>query len=111
MLDKGGDTLLLLKSKNSKKHYHYRSSLCRLDANDPQDFTYFQDYLTRLKYGYEGEHRVDREWFEMPYLNEHYLFFNYEIENEFGFSHQVDTILLTKHFLLNFGSEKYFWPS
>lgn len=99
MLDKGGDTLLLLDRKTPKSIIIIEALLRRLDAND-RDFTYFQDYLTRLKYGYEGEHRVDREWFEMPYLNEHYLFFNYEIENEFGFSHQVDTVLLTKHFLL-----------
>jgi len=91
--------LLLLDRKTPNSILILEALLRRLDAND-RDFSYFQDYLTRLKFGHEGEHRVDREWFEMPYLNEHYLLFNYEIENEFGFSHQIDTLLLTKHFLL-----------
>ncbi len=91
--------MLLLDRKTPKSILILEALLRRLDSND-RDFSYFQDYLTRLKFGHEGEHRVDREWFEMPYLNEHFLFFNYEIENELGFSHQIDTLLLTKHFLL-----------
>lgn len=91
--------MLFLDRKTPKSILILEALLRRLDLND-RDFPYFQEYLSRLKVGHEGEHRVDREWFEMPYLNEHYLFFNYEIENEFGFSHQIDTLLLTKHFLL-----------
>lgn len=91
--------MLLLDRKTPKSILLHEALLRRLDPND-KDFSYFQDSFTRLKVGHEGEFRVDREWFEMPYLNEHFLLFNYEIENEFGFSHQIDTLLLTKHFLL-----------
>lgn len=91
--------MLILDRKTPKSILLHEALLRRLDPND-KDYTYFQDSLTRLKVGYEGENRVDREWVEMPYLNEHYLLLNYEIENEFGFPHQIDTILLTKHFVL-----------
>lgn len=91
--------MLLLDRKTPKSMMIVEALLRRLDPND-KDFSYFQDYLMRLKIGYEGEHRVDREWFEMPYLKEHYLLLNYEVENEFGFPQQIDTLLLTKHFLL-----------
>lgn len=85
--------------KTPKSIHTIEALLRRLDPND-KDYVYFQEMLARLKSGYEGEHKVDREWFEMPYLEDHYLLFNYEIENEFGFTHQVDTLLLTKSFLL-----------
>lgn len=91
--------MLLLDRKTPNSVKIIEALLRRLDSND-KDFTYFQDYLTRLKVGHEGEHRVDREWFEMPYLEQHFLLLNYEVENEFGFTHQVDTLLLTRHFLL-----------
>lgn len=91
--------MIILERHTPKSILLHEALLRRLDPND-KDYTYFQDSLTRLKVGYEGENRVDRQWFEMPYLHEHYLLFNYEIENEFGFPHQIDTILLTKHFLL-----------
>lgn len=95
----GGVKLILLDRKTPNSILLIEALLRRLDPMDA-DFVYFKDMLMRLKFGYEGEQRVDREWFEMPYLNEHYLFLNYEVHNEFGFSHQIDTLLLTKNFLL-----------
>lgn len=91
--------MILLDRKTPKSILLMEALLRRLDPND-SDISYFKDSLVRLKFGYEGEQRVDREWFEMPYLAEHYLLMNYEVQNEFGFSHQIDTLLLTKNFLL-----------
>lgn len=91
--------MLLLDRKTPKSILTFEALLRRLDSKD-KDYQYLQDALRKLQYGYEGEQRVDREWIEMPDLEEHYLLFNYEIENEFGFTHQVDTILLTKNFIL-----------
>lgn len=91
--------LILLNRKTPNSILTVEALLRRLEPND-FDYPYFQDMLKRLKSGYEGEHRVDREWIEMPYLDEHYLLLNYEFENEFGHTHQIDTLLLTKNFLL-----------
>lgn len=69
----------------------------RLDPND-SDYSYFKESYHRQVAGFEGEKWVDREWFDMPNLGSHYLLFNYEFENEFGFPHQIDTLLLLQSF-------------
>lgn len=91
--------MILLERRTPKSILLHKALLKRLDPRD-KDYTYIQDSLQLLEAGYDGETHVDREWMEMPYLNEHFLLFNYETENEFGFSHQMDTLLLTKHFVL-----------
>lgn len=73
--------------------------LRRLPQEDPE-YEYFQNLYKRVKLGYEGELRVDREWREIDILSEYYLLHNFESENEQGHSHQIDTIFLCQHFLL-----------
>lgn len=68
--------------------------------NSDEYYTYFLDLSNRLQAGFEGEQRVDREWSEINSLGKHSLLFNYEFENEFGSSHQIDTLLITSSFLL-----------
>lgn len=99
IFSKGGISLLLLERKTPNSILRLEALLRRLDPDD-KDYVYFQDALSKLQFGYEGEQRVDREWIEMSYLEDHYLLFNYEVENEFGLTHQIDTLLLTRNFLL-----------
>lgn len=75
-------------------------SLMRRLAPTDSDYSYFKESYHRQVAGFEGEKFVDREWFDMPNLGSHYLLFNYEFENKFGFPHQIDTLFLTTKFLL-----------
>lgn len=70
--------------------------LRRLNPED-EDFSYFQDIFSRMKFGLEGESRVDREWREMAFFHEkpHYLLFNFEAESEQRFVEMFDTVLWT----------------
>lgn len=91
--------MILLDRKTPRKILTLEALLRRLDPND-SNYSFFQESLVRLKYGYDGEQRVDREWIEMPYLGEHFLLFNCEFESEFNTPHQIDTLLFTKNFVL-----------
>jgi len=91
--------LLLLERTRSNKLVMLEALLRRLDASD-QDYLYFKENYNRQLAGFEGEKWVDREWFDMPDLGSHYLLFNYEFENEFGYPHQIDTLLLNPKFML-----------
>lgn len=95
----GGVNLIVLEREAPRNLLLFYALLRRLDSSDP-DFAYYKDLSTRLKVGFTGEQRVDREWTEMLSLGKHYLFLNYELLNDFGIPHQIDTLLLTSHFLL-----------
>lgn len=91
--------MILLERKAPRSIEKLETLLRRLPPSD-DDFTFFNDKLHRIKIGYEGEKKVDREWYEMPYLGKHYLLFNFETVNEFDSTHQMDTVLLTARFLI-----------
>ncbi|MFF5993420.1 nuclease-related domain-containing protein [Lysinibacillus sp. KU-BSD001] len=50
--------------------------------------------------GFKGEVRADQFWLDLQLEISHFLLHGYETENRQGFSHQIDTVLLTKHFVL-----------
>nr|WP_106780878.1 nuclease-related domain-containing protein [Lysinibacillus timonensis] len=91
--------MLLLERVESSSLKLANTMLRRLHKSD-ECYTYFLDLSNRLQAGFEGEQRVDREWTEITDLGTHFLLFNYEFENEFGSSHQIDTLLITSSFLL-----------
>ncbi|RUL47217.1 NERD domain-containing protein [Lysinibacillus antri] len=99
MLFNGGEKLILLKRDPPKKLLLANALLRRLDPNH-ELFSYYTNLSNRLQAGFQGEKRVDRHWLEITNLDKHYLLFNYECFNEFGFPHQIDTLLLTSKFLL-----------
>ena len=57
-----------------------------------------QEKYIRLRTGFAGERRVDREWKEVnvPRI----LLHDFTCRNEFGHTHQIDTIFICKHFIL-----------
>lgn len=91
--------MILLERTRPNKLAMLEALLQRLYPDDP-DYAYFKESYYRQVAGFEGENRVDREWFDMLHLGYHYLLFNYEYENELGNPHQIDTLLLTNKFLL-----------
>lgn len=91
--------MLLLERSKSSKLVLLETLLRRLHSSD-SDYPYIKESYHRQVAGFEGERWVDREWFDMPNLGQHYLLFNYEFENEFGYPHQIDTLSLTTKFML-----------
>lgn len=91
--------MILLERKAPKSIERLNSLLRRLPPND-SDFSYLNESLYRVKVGYEGEKTVDREWMDMPFLGKHYLMFNFETTDDFGFIYQIDTICLTPNFII-----------
>ncbi len=49
--------------------------------------------------GFQGELRVDRLWQEMNLTFPHQIFYDYCFINNSGFTHQIDTLFVTPHFL------------
>ncbi|RKQ13528.1 nuclease-related domain-containing protein [Ureibacillus endophyticus] len=75
------------------------SILRRLPMED-EEYEYYKNLYITTKHGFEGEIRVDREWGEIIVPSNHYLFHNYETENEVNHSHQIDTIFICRNFIL-----------
>jgi len=56
--------------------------------------------IERARIGFEGEKRVDRIWQELNLPPHSLLIHSFECENEFGFSHQMDSLFVNRFFLL-----------
>jgi len=69
-------------------------------AESDIDYPKYQEMFFKIRKGYIGETRSDREWKEISIPVEHYLFFNYETVNKFGNSNQIDTLLICRNFIL-----------
>ncbi|SOC13538.1 nuclease-like protein [Ureibacillus xyleni] len=91
--------MILLERKVPNKLLFANALVRRLDKNH-EYFDYYVNLSNRLQAGYKGELFVDRQLIEITHPEKHFLLFNYECINEFGFSHQIDTLLLTPEFLL-----------
>ena len=76
------------------------NSLLRRAELDTSQRSLVEDMLWRDERGFEGEQRADKFWEELVLAEPHFLFHNYESENGRGYSYQIDTILLTKRFIL-----------
>ena len=71
----------------------------RIDAHHP-NHEYVSSLLRRAEVGYQGELKVDRFWKEMILPQNSLLLHNYEIRNDFGNLHQIDTLFVCPHFIL-----------
>lgn len=70
----------------------------RLPETENEYHFYKEMYAIHNK-GHLGEQLVKNMWKELNLPSPHYLFHNYEAVNHAGNSHQIDTILLTSHFI------------
>jgi len=70
----------------------------RIDANHKQH-NYVASLLRRAEIGYRGELKVDRMWKEILVPSDSLLFHSYEIRNDFGNLHQMDTLFVCPHFI------------
>ncbi|WP_346235307.1 nuclease-related domain-containing protein [Lysinibacillus telephonicus] len=91
--------MIVLERESSNKMIMLEILMRRLDEED-MDYEYFRNQYKTIKYGYEGEMHVDREWEEIIIPSKYYLFHNFETENEVKHSHQIDTIFASQNFIL-----------
>ena len=91
--------MLALKRTKSNQLLYMQALLRRLHAHD-EHFSNTQTEVNNLEAGYFGEQRIDREFTDFTMLHNHYLLHNVELLTSHGSSHQIDSIVLTSHFLL-----------
>lgn len=91
--------MTLIQRKISDKMLMYEAILRRLDPNHI-DYGQILTHYRNAKKGYLGELRADREWKDMQLFQKHYLFHSFESINQFGHSHQIDTLFLCNQFIL-----------
>lgn len=90
--------MIVLEREKSNKLQVLEALMRRLSVED-YEYPKFQKMFFQSRKGYIGEIRSDREWTEIRMPNEHYLLFNYETVNEKGNNNQMDTIVLSRHFV------------
>ncbi|TWT06896.1 NERD domain-containing protein [Planococcus sp. CPCC 101016] len=78
--------------------FQLESLLHRTPTVHPQ-FLYWTEKLRRITAGYNGELRVDSLWHEIDLPLPHYFFHDLFIQKERS-SHQIDSVLVTSHFVL-----------
>jgi len=98
-LAKGGEKVLLKRREVSLKQLTLEMLERRLLKSHPKS-TYYQEMLSRTRAGYAGEQRVDREWQEVYLEHAHYVLHDVVLKGEGGSIHQMDTLLMSQHFIL-----------
>lgn len=91
--------MLVLERTKSNQLLYMQALLRRLHEHD-EHFRNYQSELNNLEAGYFGEQRIDREFTDFTMPHAHYLLHNVELRTSHGASHQIDSIVLTSHFLL-----------
>lgn len=96
--EKGGERLLIEERKKPHKLVVLEVILRRLKKTTPR-YSYFQEEHRKMSAGFAGERYVDRVWKEIDLPSPFQLIHDYCFVNDAGFTHQVDTIFITPHFL------------
>ena len=91
--------MLILQRKKSNQLLYIQALFRRMHEHD-EHFSNTQTELNNLQAGYFGEQRIDREFTDFTIPQPHYLLHNVELLTSHGSSHQIDSIVLTSHFLL-----------
>ena len=89
---------MILLERTKPMQIAYYEVLMRRGVLNVKERAELQSKYHTLRAGYNGERRVDREWKEVnvPGL----LFHDFSCFNEFGHTHQMDTVFVCKHFVL-----------
>lgn len=83
-------------------HYFFLEAVTkRLNADDEEVDT-FQQELYRLDAGLAGEEKLKLVLDDYPLRSEATIYYNFECENANGFTHQIDALFVTAHFIVIF---------
>lgn len=85
--------MILLAHRTSETQKTLEAIVRRLSISH-SEYSNFDENLRRLKAGYAGEQRVDAEWLEIDLPAPYYFLLDFQTKNNFGYTHQMDTIFL-----------------
>jgi ribosomal protein L37AE/L43A len=91
---------MLLLERTKPHQLRYIRALVRRMHHTDEELLHYHARLSNLEAGFYGEQRSDREFADFTIPHKHYLLHNLELLNPQGFSHQMDTVVFTLHFLL-----------
>lgn len=87
-----------MERKKTHKLLMLEAIVRRLKKTSP-NYAYFLEYHRKMSAGFAGERSVDRIWQEMHLPSPSHLIHDYCFINEAGYTHQVDTLFVTPHFI------------
>lgn len=82
------------------QHYFFMEALLRRLREEDAQFLQFQGELYRLLAGVAGETKLQNCLADYPFQHDYYMIHHFECINARGFTHQIDALLLTPHFIL-----------
>lgn len=91
--------MILLERQTSATQKMLEAIVQRLPISH-SEYTHYCEHLRRLQAGFAGEQIVDVKWLELDLPFPHYFLHDFQTMNDFGSTHQMDTIFLCPHFLL-----------
>lgn len=83
-------------------HYLFMEALVRRIHTHDEEAQLFQKELYRLQAGLAGERKLKLALTDYYFKSNHTVLYNFECKNGRGFTHQIDALLITSHFLLIF---------
>ncbi len=95
----GGDKMILLERQTLETQKMLEALVQRLPISHSK-YTLSCEHLRCLQAGCAGEQFVDAKWLELDLPFPHYFLHDFQTMNDFGSTHQMDTIFLCPHFLL-----------
>ena len=75
-------------------------ALLRRGILDDEQRRLLDDLLWKAERGYEGERRTDTFFADLQLNEPHFIVQGFEAMNQHGFTHQIDTIVVTNRFIL-----------
>lgn len=84
------------------EHYLFMEALVRRIHTDDEEASLFQEEFYRMKAGLAGEQKLKTTLEDYKFRSDYEILYNFECINPRGFSHQMDALLITSHFILIF---------
>lgn len=84
------------------EHYIFMEALVRRIHADDEEAQLFKEEFYRLQAGLSGEQKLKMTLEDYYFKSDYEILYNFECINPRGFSHQMDALLITPHFILIF---------
>lgn len=84
------------------EHYVFMEALVRRISEHDEEALRFQEEFYRLQAGLAGERKLKAKLEDYHFKSDYEILYNFECTNPRGFTHQIDALLITPHFILIF---------
>ncbi|MCH7320639.1 NERD domain-containing protein [Solibacillus sp. MA9] len=84
------------------EHYVFMDALVRRIHEDDEEALLFQEEFYRLQAGLAGEMKLKTTLADYFFKSDYEILYNFECINLRGFTHQIDALLITPHFIIIF---------